>query len=183
ETVISQVAGIPELRICLDSIESFLLQFVRVNFCREPDAASLLAHINQDAAAFLLNLAKRRVQLISAVAPARTKHVAGKALAVYTHQRWLVLVDLAFDQSEMMLAVEFRAIQMQIEITIVGGTFDDLLGLYKFLANATVGDQTLNCANAQAVFLAEFHQLRQPPHGAAVGQDFTRQPAGSQHAH
>src|SRR4030095_11875504 len=110
--VISQIAGIPEPRVCLDRVESFLLQFVSVNFCREPDAASLLAHVNQDTAAFLLNLPKRGVQLIAAVAPACTEHVAGEALAVNTHQRRLVLIDLALDQGEMMLAVQFRAVQM-----------------------------------------------------------------------
>src|SRR6267143_6815773 len=68
EAVVSQIAGIPEPRVCLDRVESFLLQFVSVNFCREPYAASLLAHINQDTAAFLLNLPKRGVQLISAIA-------------------------------------------------------------------------------------------------------------------
>src|SRR4029077_4380329 len=38
QTVISQIAGIPKPRVCLDRVESFLLQFVSVNFCREPDA-------------------------------------------------------------------------------------------------------------------------------------------------
>src|SRR5215475_14933993 len=70
EAVISQITRIPKPRVCFDRVESFLLQFVSVNFCREPDAASFLAHINQHTAAFLLDLEKRRVQLISAIAPA-----------------------------------------------------------------------------------------------------------------
>src|SRR6266850_7028743 len=48
ESVISQIAGIPEPGVCFDCVESFLLQFVRVNFCREPNTASFLAHIDED---------------------------------------------------------------------------------------------------------------------------------------
>ena len=59
ESVISQIAGVPEPGICFDRVESLLLQFVRVNFCREPNTASFLAHIDQDPAPFLLNLPKR----------------------------------------------------------------------------------------------------------------------------
>src|SRR5206468_9199878 len=70
EPVISQIAGVPESGICFHRVEPFFLQFVRVNFCREPNTTSFLAHIDQHAATFLLNLPKRCMQLISTVAPA-----------------------------------------------------------------------------------------------------------------
>jgi hypothetical protein len=38
-----------------------------VNFCGQPDAASFLPHVNQDAVAFILDLLKRSVQLISTI--------------------------------------------------------------------------------------------------------------------
>ena len=70
ETVVAQIGWITKFGICLHRIESFFLQFVGVNFCREPDAAAFLAHINQNAIAFFLDLSQRRVQLVSTIAPA-----------------------------------------------------------------------------------------------------------------
>ena len=112
------------------------------------------------------------MQLISAIAPTRTEHVACQALAVHANQRRFVLINFAFDQGQMMLAVEFRTVQMQIEITVVGRHFNDLLRLYEFFAYAPMRDQTLDRTNAQAMLFAEFHQLRQPRHGTVVVQNF-----------
>src|SRR5919106_1741768 len=112
EAVIAQITRIPKPGVCLHRVEAFLLQFIGVNFCREPDAAPFLPHVNQNAAAFLLDLLKRRMQLISTVASARSENVSGKTLAVDAHQGWFAFVDAAFHQREMMLAVELRAVQM-----------------------------------------------------------------------
>ena len=97
------------------------------------------------------------MQLIPTVAPARSEDIAGETLAVHAHQCRLVFIDLAFHEREMMLPIEFRAIQMQIEVAVIGRHFDDLLQLHQLLANAAVRDQSLDRANAEAVFLVEFH--------------------------
>ena len=70
EPVIAQVSCVSEFRVGLYGVESFLLQLVSVDLCRQPDTAALLSHINQNALAFLFDLPQRRVQLISAIAPA-----------------------------------------------------------------------------------------------------------------
>src|SRR5205809_922639 len=70
KAVIAQIAWVAKPGVRLYRIEPFLLQFVSVNFCRESDAAAFLPHVNQDAVAFLLNLAERRVQLISTITSA-----------------------------------------------------------------------------------------------------------------
>ena len=70
EPVIAQVSCVSEFRVGLYGVESFLLQLVSVDFCRQPDTAALLSHINQNALAFLFDLPQRGVHLISAVAPA-----------------------------------------------------------------------------------------------------------------
>ena len=74
----------------------------------------------------------------------------------------------------MVLPIELGAIQMQIEIAVVGGHFYDLLQLHQLLALAPVGDQTLDRANAQPVFVAELHQLRKTRHGAVVVQNLAQ---------
>src|SRR6266404_6157551 len=61
QSVVTQITGKPELGICFDRIETFLLQLVGMDFCGQPDAAALLSHIHKDTGAFLRNLLKRRV--------------------------------------------------------------------------------------------------------------------------
>src|SRR5439155_22085993 len=92
ESVIAQVARIPESCVRLDGIESFLLQFVCMDFCRQPDTTTFLPHVNQNTLAFLLDLPQGRVQLISAVASARSKNIAGETLAVHAHEDGPVFV-------------------------------------------------------------------------------------------
>src|SRR5213595_2423168 len=70
ESVIAQIGCVSEFRVGLYGVEPFLLQLVSVDFCRQSDTAALLPHVNQNALTFLLDLPHRRVQLISAIAPA-----------------------------------------------------------------------------------------------------------------
>src|SRR4030095_11887639 len=65
----------------------------------------------------------------------------------------------------MVLSIDLRAIQMQIEITVVGWQFHDLLEFYEFFAFPSVRDQALDRANAQSMFVAELHQLWKTRHG------------------
>ena len=67
---------------------------------------------------------------------------------MHANQRRFVLVDLAFHHREMMLAVEFRAVQVQIEIAVLSRHFYDLFQLHQLFANPAMRDQTLNRANA-----------------------------------
>src|SRR6266478_2654672 len=183
ESVIAQVTRITKSGVGFHGIETFLLQLVCVDFCGEPYPASFLAHVNQNAVAFLLDLPQRRVQLISTVASARSENVAGKALAVHTHERRFGLVDFAFDQREVMLAIEVRAIQVQIEIAVVSRHFHDLLQLYQLFANPAISDQTLDRTNMQAMFFVELHQFRQTCNRAIVVQNFAKHPRWLQTRH
>src|SRR4029450_3834625 len=70
EPVIAQVSCVSKFRVGFYGIESFLLQLVSVDFCRQSDTAALLSHVNQNALAFLLDLPQCRVHLISAIASA-----------------------------------------------------------------------------------------------------------------
>src|SRR5256885_9846109 len=83
ESVIAQVRGQTEFGIGFYRIESFLLQFVSMNFCRQTNTAAFLAHINEHAVARFRDLPQRRVQLIAAVAPLRTKNVARETFAMH----------------------------------------------------------------------------------------------------
>ena len=82
-----------------------------------------------------------------------------------------------------MRAVEFRTIKMQIEIAVIGRHFHDLFALDQFFPHPPMRDQTLDGANAQAVFFAEPHQLRQTRHRAVVMQNFAEHPGRLQSGH
>src|SRR5437763_6103972 len=71
QSVIAEIGRETELRIGLDGIESFLLQFVSVNFCREADAAPFLAHIKEHAVYFFGDLPESGVRLVPAIASSR----------------------------------------------------------------------------------------------------------------
>src|SRR5260370_35553839 len=64
EPVITKVSCVSEFRVGLYGVESFLLQLVSVNFCRQPDTAALLSHITHNPLAFLLDLRTRGRQLL-----------------------------------------------------------------------------------------------------------------------
>src|SRR5437588_12128092 len=70
KSVISQVGRKSQLRVRFHSIESFFLQFISVDFGRQADPATFLAHVNQNAVARFGNLSQRRVQLLPAIASA-----------------------------------------------------------------------------------------------------------------
>src|SRR6266536_5567491 len=183
ETVIAQIAWVTKPGICLHRVQAFLLQFVSVNFCCEPDTTPFLPHVNQNAAAFLLDLPKRRVQLISTIASPRTENVSGETLAVDAYQRWFVLVDLAFHEREMMLAIELRAVQMQIKVAVISRHFYDLFQFHQLFADAAVRDQVLDGANPQAMLPAELHQLRQSRHCTIVVQNLAKHSSRLQTSH
>ena len=72
---------------------------------------------------------------------------------------------------------------MQIEIAVIRRHFHDLFALDQFFADPTMRDQTLNGANAEAVFFTEPHQLRQTRHRAVVMQNFAEHPGRLQSGH
>src|SRR5206468_11090440 len=121
-----------------------LLQFVGVNLCRQPNTASLLPHVNQNAVAFLLDLPKGCVQLISTIASARTENVAGQTLAVHANQRRFVLVDLTLHKREVVPAIAIRSIHMQIAIAVLGWTFYEFFQLHELFTNPAMSDQAFD---------------------------------------
>ena len=143
-----------------------------MNLRRQANAATFLSHVNENAAAFLGNLAQSGVQLIPAIATARAEDVAGQAFAVHADKCRFVFGDLTLHQREVMRTVDFGAIKMKIERAIFGRQRDHLLAFHQFLPHAPVRDQALDRANAQPMFFLELHQLRQPRHRSVVVQNF-----------
>src|SRR5215475_13791539 len=73
--------------IGLDGIESTIMQCVSLQRRHEADAASLLRFVDHQAASFFSKGAHSYLKLLFAVAPKRTKDLAGEALRMNPHQR------------------------------------------------------------------------------------------------
>ncbi len=58
----------PEREVGLDGVEAVRLQLVRLQLVEKADSPSLLAHVEDDAAPFLLDARERRLELLAAVA-------------------------------------------------------------------------------------------------------------------
>ena len=83
DPVLPQVGRKAQLDVGLDRVEALLLKLVGLELVDQADAAALLAHIEQYAAALLLDLLHCSGKLLAAVAAARAEHVAGQALGVH----------------------------------------------------------------------------------------------------
>ena len=145
-----------------------------MNFCGQTDATAFLPHVNKHAAALFGNLAERGVQLISAIAAARTEDIAGETFAVHAHERRFVFGNLSFYEREVMRAIEFGTIKVQLESAVVGRQRNNLFAFDQFLPHAPIRDQALDRANAQPMFFLELHQLRQARHRSVVVQNFAK---------
>ena len=77
--VVALVVVKAERGVGVDRVEARVLQLVGPQLVGEANAATFLRKIKDDAAAGLLQPRQRQFQLIAAIAPARTEHVAGQA--------------------------------------------------------------------------------------------------------
>ena len=75
DAVIAQVAGETEFGVCFHGIEAFLLQLVGVNFRGQADARGLPAACKRARRCLRFDLTERRVQLVAAIAAARTEDI------------------------------------------------------------------------------------------------------------
>src|SRR5258708_2536685 len=97
ELVLTLIGGKAELDIGLHRVEAAVLQFVSLQLRHQADAAPFLLLVDQDAGPGRGNLFERHLELLTAIAAQRTKHVSGEALRVDTNQRRLA-VDIAHTQ-------------------------------------------------------------------------------------
>ncbi len=166
--VIAEVHGESEAKVGFHGIESVLLEFVGADFRTEADAASFLAHIEEDAISFFLDALHGLVELRAAIAAAGSEDVAGEAFAMDTNEGGLGSRDLSLHEGDVVHVVDEGAIEVEVEITKVGGHEDGLLAFDKAFTLAAVGDEILDRAHLETVFVLEFDQIRQAGHGAIL---------------
>src|SRR6266403_2991565 len=82
DAVVAQVLPEPELEVGLHGVEPSVLQRVGADLVGEPDATALLMQIDEHAAARDRDRLERLAELVAAIAPLGTEHVAGEAFGV-----------------------------------------------------------------------------------------------------
>ena len=95
-----------QLFVGFDRVETLFLKFVSANFGGQSDSSSFLAHIDKHAGTDIVNVLQRSVQLIAAIASARTENIPSQALAVDTDKCRLVCGNCSFDQGQMMDVID-----------------------------------------------------------------------------
>ena len=91
DAVVAGVGREAEVHVGLDGVHAGVLQLVGADLVHEADAAPLLAHVEDDAAALGGDARHGGVQLLAAVAAPRAEHVAREALGVHAHERRLAV--------------------------------------------------------------------------------------------
>ena len=75
------VGLVAEFEVGFDGVEALVLELVGAELGHEADAAAFLLLVEQDAGAFVGDVAEGEVELVVAVAAERVEDVAGEALA------------------------------------------------------------------------------------------------------
>src|SRR5579863_95059 len=176
DAVVTQVRRKAQPQVGLDGVESLFLELVCAQLVEKADPAALLAEVQQDAGALRLDHRKRRLELLAAVAAHRVEDVAGEAFGVDAHKDVLRAVHLAFDERDMVLTVEHRAVADRNEVAERGrqARGDDTLD--ELLRATAVGDQIRHRDHLQPVASAVPGQVGDASHGAVVVHDLAYHP-------
>ena len=110
-----------EREVRLDGVEPVRLQLVGPELVQEADSAPFLAHVEDDAAALLLDPRERALQLLAAVAQVRVEDVAREALGVHADEDVLRLLDVTLHERDVLLVGEHLAVRDGTELAVVRG--------------------------------------------------------------
>ena len=164
KAVVSQVHRKAQLQISFYGVQTLLLQLVGFDLGTQPDASPLLPHVENDPSTFLFDSRHGRVQLGAAVASARAENVSGQAFAVHPNHDPFFAGHFTFHQSQVLGSIHFGGVQVQREITVVGGHTDRFDPVDQFFGIPSKLDQRLDGADLEFVFLCETQQLWQTGH-------------------
>ncbi len=171
DPVVAQVGREAETQVRVDRVEPVLLQLVGAQLVEQADPATLLAEIQQHAAALALDHRQRRLELLAAVAAQRMEHVAGQALGVHADEHVVGALDLALDERDVVLVVDQRAVADGHELAERGRQPGRDDPLDELLVAPAVGDQVGDRDHLQPVALAVRAEVGDARHRPVVVHD------------
>ena len=105
DAVVTLIVAEAQGHVGIDRVKALVLQAVRAQLVEQPDAASLLAQVEDHPGLLLADGAQRRHQLVAAVTSQRAQCVTGKALAVDADGHVVLTEGIALDDGHVVLAV------------------------------------------------------------------------------
>src|SRR3954453_20248491 len=180
DAVLAKIRGEAELEVGLHGVEPGLLQLVGLALVQEADPAPLLRHVEKHSARLLGDPLERELQLLAAVAAKRMEDVAGQAPRVDAHEHVLLAVDVALDESDVVLARkrltegDGREVPVRRREPHGGHALDQLLRL------AAVLDQVFDGDHLDPVPLAIRDEIGNSGHRAVLAHDLADHPGGIQ---
>lgn len=175
DPVFAKVRSETEFFVGFDCIVALFLEDIGFEFIDEADATAFLAHVEEDAPAFGVDLCQGSGQLFTAVAAAGAEDVACKAFGMDAAQEVLAVADFAFDQSDVMFARQVVDVAVDLEIAVFRRHLGDGFADDVFVVAAAVVLEIVDGDEFQAVFVGDFPEVRRAHHRAVVCHDFAAQ--------
>ena len=119
ETVLALIRAEAKTLVGFDGVVSLILQRVGADLIGQPDAASFLVQVENDAASFGCDACHRRMQLRTAVAAGRMEHIACQARRVKTNEHTVAVADVTTDERDVFLAVGEVLVRVNLEFAEV----------------------------------------------------------------
>src|SRR5262249_30622965 len=119
----TQVRREAELHVGFDRVAPGLLQSIGANLVAESDAATLLAQVDDHAAAGAGDLVERALELLPAVALERAEHLARPAFGMHAAQDRRGIADVAPDYGDVFRFIMAVAVYNDPETAVPGGNF------------------------------------------------------------
>src|SRR6185437_8206207 len=173
DSIVAQVLLESELQIRFDGVEALVLQRVSLDLVREADSAPFLMQVDNHAGLGRQNTLDRFGQLLAAVASLRAKHVAGQALRMEPDQRRASAADVAFDQRQMLAAVNRAAKDHRLDLARADRKIDVGDTLHQQFVGQAIGNQVFDEQYREIVGGGEFAQLGQARGVAVLAQHRT----------
>jgi len=104
----------------VDRVETVVLEVVRRDLIHDPDAASLLSEIQQDALRRVPDSLHRGIELLAAVASFRTEDIARHAFGVEAHEDIGLPCDVPLHERHVLLAREWADECVDPEVPVAG---------------------------------------------------------------
>ena len=82
--IVAEIRSKAQLFVCLDGIETLLLELVGVDFCGKPYPSPLLAQVKQDASLFC-DMSQSSMKLAATVTATRSENIASETLRVHSY--------------------------------------------------------------------------------------------------
>ena len=175
DPVFAQVRCKAQFFVGFDCVIALLLQGIGLELVDEAYAAAFLAHVEQDAPAFVVDALHSGCQLLAAVAAARAEDVTSEAFAVNAAEEVLAVADIALDEGDVVFAGQVIRKAEYFEIAEfrrhIGFCFTD----HVLVVAAAVVLQIVDGDEFHVVLFGQFPELGRTHHRAVVGHDFAAQ--------